>query len=83
MTEGRNSWVVLARYANLAFSLGVTMATSILLGFFGGRWLDRHFGTEPFLLLVGILLGTGLAFKSMIDEINTLTRENKRNHKQD
>jgi ATP synthase protein I len=28
-----------------------------LLGLFGGQWLDRRFGTAPWLVLIGALLG--------------------------
>lgn len=77
MAEGRNSWVTFARYANLAFSFGVTMAAALLLGFYGGRWLDRRLGTEPIFMLVGLLLGVGLAFKSLLDELDALSKESK------
>ncbi len=30
---------------------------SILVGIFGGRWLDRQIGTEPLFLVIGLLLG--------------------------
>ncbi|MHB1418318.1 MAG: AtpZ/AtpI family protein [Bacillota bacterium] len=61
-----------ARYANFAFSFGVTMAASILIGLFGGRWLDGKLGTSPWLMVVGLLLGVGIAFKSLFDEIKML-----------
>jgi len=77
VAEGRNSWVTFARYANLAFSFGVTMAAALLLGFYGGRWLDRRLGTEPIFMLVGLLLGVGLAFKSLLDELDALSKESK------
>lgn len=50
------------------------MAASLLLGFFGGRWLDRKFGTEPVFLVVGILTGTALAFYSMLKELQVLEK---------
>ena len=37
--------------------LGFELVVPLLLGLFGGRWLDRRFGTAPWLLLVGALLG--------------------------
>lgn len=78
MDKGRNPWVIFARYANLAFSFGVTMAAMLFLGFYGGRWLDRRLGTEPFFMIAGVLLGAGLAFKSLLDELGVLSRESKR-----
>lgn len=29
----------------------------ILIGIFGGRWLDNQWNTEPIFLIVGLLLG--------------------------
>ena len=31
------------------------------IGFLIGRWADEKFGTDPYLLIVGILLGFGAA----------------------
>lgn len=59
----------MARYLNFAFSFGVTMAASIFLGYFGGRWLDARLGTHPYLMLAGILLGVAVAFYSLIQEL--------------
>ncbi|MHB1125883.1 MAG: AtpZ/AtpI family protein [Bacillota bacterium] len=63
-----------ARYVNFAFSFGVTMAASILLGLFGGKWLDEKLGTSPWLLVAGLLMGVGIAFKSLFDELKALER---------
>ncbi|MBI4142941.1 AtpZ/AtpI family protein [Candidatus Uhrbacteria bacterium] len=40
----------------LAWELGYTIAIPIVLLALGGRFLDRRFGTSPWLLLLGILL---------------------------
>jgi len=37
--------------------MGVELLAPLLVGVFGGRWLDRRFGTEPWLLLMGAVLG--------------------------
>jgi ATP synthase protein I len=36
------------------------------LGFFGGRWLDGRFGTEPWLQLLGFVAGLGAAAKAVL-----------------
>jgi len=51
----------------LLTQIGLTFIVCIALGFFGGRWLDDLFGTSPWLLLVGILLGVASAFKAVFD----------------
>jgi F0F1-type ATP synthase assembly protein I len=37
--------------------VGFELTVPLLVGLFGGQWLDRRFGTAPWLLLVGALLG--------------------------
>ncbi|MGI9862802.1 AtpZ/AtpI family protein [Moorella naiadis] len=77
MVAKKNNYWDYARYANIAFSFGVTLTTGILLGFYGGSWLDRRWGTAPWLMLAGILLGIGLGFYSMLNELRVLERERK------
>jgi F0F1-type ATP synthase assembly protein I len=64
-----------ARYANMAFSFGVTMVAGILLGLYGGEWLDRQLGTSPLFMLAGILLGVGVGFRSMLSELRVLEKQ--------
>lgn len=45
--------------------VGWYVAISILLGVAAGLWLDKKFGTTPFLALAGLLLGIVLAFFGM------------------
>jgi F0F1-type ATP synthase assembly protein I len=47
------------RIATDVGAIGIELAISPLIGFLGGRFLDRTFGTEPWLMYVG--LGLGLA----------------------
>ena len=55
------------RALSLLTQLGVSMAACIALGVFGGKWLDRMFGTSPWLLLVFAFLGAAASFKVMYD----------------
>ncbi|WP_258358842.1 AtpZ/AtpI family protein [Moorella sulfitireducens] len=64
-----------ARYANMAFSFGVTMTAAILLGLYGGLWLDRRWGTSPLFLLLGVFLGIGVAFRSILSELRVLEKK--------
>ncbi|MDD4238684.1 MAG: AtpZ/AtpI family protein [Desulfotomaculaceae bacterium] len=43
----------------LTTTIGMELAITVVLGYFGGRYLDQMFGTGPWLLLTGVL--TGLA----------------------
>lgn len=44
---------------------GFTLAAAVALGALGGSWLDHKFGTAPWLLIVGFLLGTIAGFMQM------------------
>ncbi|MFA5537455.1 MAG: AtpZ/AtpI family protein [Bacillota bacterium] len=70
-----------AKYANFALSFGVTMAVSLFLGFYAGSQLDKKLGTEPWFLIVGLLLGTGLAFYSLFKEIQVLLKQSEKTEK--
>ncbi len=41
-------------------ALGIGIELSVVIGGFayGGYWLDQRWGTEPLLLLIGVLIGT-------------------------
>ncbi len=45
------------RSAGLLLAIPTLLIVSPLVGFFLGSWLDRRFGTSPWLLLVGLVLG--------------------------
>jgi F0F1-type ATP synthase assembly protein I len=42
--------------------LGVQFAAAILLGVFGGQWVDRRFGSDPWGVLLGAFAGFGAGF---------------------
>lgn len=73
----KHSYMTYAKYANMAMSFGLTMTAGILLGFYGGRWLDGRFGTGPWLMLAGMLLGVAVGFRSIWSELMTLEKELK------
>lgn len=64
-----------AKYANLALSLGLTMAAAIFLGYWGGNWMDKKLGTAPWLMLLGMLAGIGVGFRSILSELKALEKE--------
>ena len=41
--------------------LGAYIGTSILLGIFGGLWLDGELGTKPLFVIIGLVLGIAIA----------------------
>jgi len=42
--------------------MGWFVSGSILLGVLGGRWIDGQLGTEPLLLVIGLIVGLFVAF---------------------
>ena len=38
---------------------------SILIGIFGGRWLDKQWDTEPLFLLIGLFIGLAAGIYTM------------------
>lgn len=47
--------------------IGVTMAASVMVGVLLGKYLDRLFGTTPWLLLIFSLLGAGAAIRVLFN----------------
>src|SRR5215208_679893 len=46
-------------------TVGLDLVLSVLVGFFGGRWLDGKLGTHGWLTLIGLLLGSIAGFRSL------------------
>jgi F0F1-type ATP synthase assembly protein I len=47
--------------------IGAEMAITVTLGFYGGSALDRQFGTGPWLMVAGILLGVAAGIWGIIN----------------
>ncbi len=47
-------------------SLGLMLPSSIAVGLFFGYWLDKLFGTHPWLLLLFFFLGTASGLYSLL-----------------
>ncbi|OAS88114.1 MULTISPECIES: AtpZ/AtpI family protein [Metabacillus] len=39
---------------------------SVLIGIFGGKWIDNYFKIEPLFLIVGLLLGLAFGVYAML-----------------
>ncbi len=58
-----------ASQGNGAAALGMTYGATILLFVGVGWWLDDHFGTSPWLLIAGSLLGATGGFISLVKKV--------------
>ena len=68
--ESKNMW----RVVGSAGAIGFEIAVAISIGYFGGTFLDKKFGTKPWLMYFGLLVGVGAAIKALV----RLTRDYKR-----
>jgi ATP synthase protein I len=53
---------------------GLEFAVAILLGVFGGQWLDRRWGTSPWLVVIGAMLGAGAGFYKLYRDLTASQR---------
>jgi ATP synthase protein I len=51
--------------------VGLSFVLALVIGVAGGVWLDRHWGTSPW----GLLLGFGLGFAAGILNVYRATRQ--------
>lgn len=63
-------------------TLGLEIVLSILLGLFGGRWLDDRFGTGPWLGWVGFAFGVGAAVRAVQNAVRRMRIETAREEKE-
>jgi Putative F0F1-ATPase subunit (ATPase_gene1). len=57
--------------------LGIQLAVSILLFLYVGQWLDKKFGTDPLLLILGVFTGAGLGFYNMYHVLTAAQRKDR------
>lgn len=46
-------------------AVGTEMAVAVLIGYFGGHWLDGRAGTSPWLSILGLVFGFAAGVKSL------------------
>ena len=63
--------------AGRAAGAGLQFAGAIVLFLFAGRWLDSRLGTEPWLLLAGVLIGAVAGFWSLYRQLTARPRAEK------
>jgi F0F1-type ATP synthase assembly protein I len=59
-------------------TLGLQLAISVVVFFFVGRWLDGQFGTSPWLMIAGLLIGTAGGFIQFFRTVAALGRKQDR-----
>lgn len=66
-----NSWKGFGKYS----TVGLDLALSILVGLFGGRWLDRKLGTGHWLTMVGFGFGLAAGARTVWRALQSANRE--------
>ena len=72
--EGRSPIAVGFEWASRISVVGVTLVLPVLAGY----WLDGYAGSNPFGLLVGMLVGFGVALVQLIQLARSSSRSNPR-----
>ena len=72
-----------ASQAGEVMGAGLQFAAAILLFLFLGRWLDSKLGTEPWLLLIGVLAGAVGGFASLYRQLVIVPRERERKRREE
>ncbi|MEK7703325.1 MAG: AtpZ/AtpI family protein [Myxococcota bacterium] len=60
-------WRIAGRYS----LLGIEMWSAVAVGTLGGRWLDTHLGTSPYLFWFGLVVGIGAATRTVVHLVKT------------
>ena len=68
--------------AGEVLGVGLQFAGAIILFLFLGRWLDGVLGTEPWLLLIGVLVGSAAGFYSLYRQLVIGPRERERRQRE-
>ncbi len=56
-------------------TLGLEVALSIMIGLFGGQWLDGRLGTSPWLTLLASAFGLAAAIRAILRQMRIMKRE--------
>lgn len=56
-------------------TVGLELGLSILVGLFGGQWLDKKLDTAPWLTLIGLAFGTAAGIRSLLRALKSAKRE--------
>jgi F0F1-type ATP synthase assembly protein I len=80
--QGEDQQRPVASQAGEVLGAGMQFAGAIILFLFVGRWLDSRLGTEPWLLLTGVLVGAVGGFVSLYRQLVVVPRERERRRRE-
>lgn len=64
-------------YLYIALNFGVTAAVTIYLLMLGGQWIDDKFNSDPIFMMLGVLLGVAISFRSIFLKMKAIDKFEK------
>ncbi len=55
-------------------TVGITLVAATLIGYYMGYYLDRLFGTSPWLTIIFLLFGIAAGFKNLFASVKRVER---------
>ena len=65
-----STWKDVGRYG----SVGLELVLSVLIGFFGGRWIDEKVDAGGWVTVVGVVFGTYAGFRALYKTAKSMER---------
>ncbi|NOY87923.1 MAG: AtpZ/AtpI family protein [FCB group bacterium] len=72
------------RQLSLLSTVPAILFAAPMVGFFVGRWADKKLGTEPYLLIAGVVLGfiaAGVETYNLVKKSSSIEKENEHDQK--
>lgn len=63
-------------------TVGLDFVLAVVLGFFGGRWLDQKLGTNGWFAVAGFVLGVAAGFNNLFKAAKRMRQEMEREDQQ-
>jgi ATP synthase protein I len=72
------NWKGIGRHS----TVGLEFALSVILGLFGGRWLDQELGTDGWLTFIGLGFGIAAGYRSVWRALDRANRDADREERE-
>ena len=77
MTEHPDDKFKLARQLGIAVTIPMVLLAGPLVGWFIGSWLDKKFGTHPWLVIIVSIMGFIAGVRQTIHMIRDISHDDK------
>jgi ATP synthase protein I len=78
--DAKHMWRNALRFS----AVGLEMGVAVTIGYGAGWWLDKTFGTKPYLTMVMLLFGIAAGFMTIVraaKELNKMDRASQKDQK--